>query len=259
MSYQKEMNEEFVTEAKEHLDIMEPELLILEKSPDQADPNRIAKIFRSIHTIKGASAFLNFDRICELSHIMETLLGMIRSGDITVEEKYIDVLLSGTDILNTMLDNLKESNNMDINDIKQRIQKMIDSETSPESKREMEISADLKDLKGETVDFDISEYTLKNIPGSYNYVYVLSYDLHVIQKKEGISPLRVVSTLLKNGFIMDSKLHTEAQDISMHEIRANPLMYHVLFATTIDPGHIESVTSLSSANIRQVDMVAAES
>jgi two-component system chemotaxis sensor kinase CheA len=256
MSFQQEINNEFITEAKEHLDIIESELLVLEKSIDQADPDRIAKIFRSMHTVKGASTFLGFDRICELSHIMETLLGMIRSGTISVEEKYIDALLAGTDILDNMVDNLKNSNNYDIHEIKDRIKNLIDEATSPESKREMETSATLKDIKGKTIDFDISQYTLKNIPASSNYAYVLAYDLHDMQKKEGSSPLKVVDNLLKNGYVIDAKLHTEAKDISMDEISANPLMYHVLFATSIDPGNIESVTSLSMSHIRQVDMLA---
>jgi len=257
MSFEQEINNEFVTEAKEHLDIIESELLVLEKSIDQANPDRIAKIFRSIHTVKGASTFLGFDRICELSHIMETLLGMIRSGIIQVEERYIDVLLSGTDVLDNMVDNIKESNTFDIQDIKNRIQTHIDAATSPESKREMETSAELHDIKGKTIDFDISQYTLKHIPASNHYAYVLAYNLHEIQSQEGVSPLSVVKNLLKNGYVIDAQLHTEAKDISMDEIHANPLMYHVLFATSIDPGNIESVTSLSMSNIRQVDMLAA--
>jgi len=257
MSYQQEINNEFGTEAKEHLDIVESELLVLEKSIEEANPDRIAKIFRSIHTVKGASAFLGFDRICELSHIMETLLGMIRSGSIKVEEKYIDALLSGTDVLDSMIDNLKDSNSYDVHDIKVRIQNLIDDETSPESKREMETSATLKDIKGKTIDFDISQYTLKNIPASNNYAYVLDFDLHDIQNKEGFSPLSVVKNLLKNGYIIDAKLHTEAKDICIDEIYANPLMYHVLFSTSIDPGKIENATSLPMSHIRQVDMLAA--
>ena len=257
MSFQQEVNDEFVTEAKEHLDIIESELLVLEKTLDKTDQTRIAKIFRSIHTIKGASTFLGFDRICELSHIMETLLGMIRSGDIDVEEKYIDVLLSGTDILDTMISNIKESNAFDIKEIKTRIQDLIDAATSPESKRDMETSATLKDIKGEMIDFDISQYTLKHIPESNKYAYVLAYNLHDLQNMEGLSPLAVISKLLKNGYIIDAKLHTDAQDISMDEIYSNPLMYHVLFAASIDPGNIESVTALPMKCIRQVDMIAA--
>jgi two-component system chemotaxis sensor kinase CheA len=257
MSFEQEINNEFFTEAMEHLDIIESELLVLEKSIDRVDPDRIAKIFRSIHTVKGASTFLGFDCICELSHIMETLLGMIRSGVVNVEEQYIDVLLAGTDVLDTLVNNLNDSNNYDIRDIKNRIQSLIDAATSPESKHEKEISANLKDVKGKTIDFDISCYTFKNIPASSNYAYVLDFDLYDIQSKEGFSPLSVVNNLLKNGYIIDARLHTEAKDISMDEINANPLMLHVLFATSIDPGRIERLTSLPKTNIRQVDMLAA--
>lgn len=50
--------DDFVIEAKEHLEVMEKELLLLEKNPQDADEDQISTIFRSIHSIKGAAGFL---------------------------------------------------------------------------------------------------------------------------------------------------------------------------------------------------------
>ncbi len=46
---------EFVVEAREHLDSIEPRLLDLEKDPE--DKSLLDEIFRSIHSLKGASGF----------------------------------------------------------------------------------------------------------------------------------------------------------------------------------------------------------
>ena len=45
----------FILETKEHLDVIEPNLLKLENEPE--NPEVINDIFRSMHSIKGASSF----------------------------------------------------------------------------------------------------------------------------------------------------------------------------------------------------------
>ena len=46
---------DFVTEAKEHLGSIEESLLALEKTKDAPDAELVGKVFRSIHSIKGAA------------------------------------------------------------------------------------------------------------------------------------------------------------------------------------------------------------
>jgi two-component system chemotaxis sensor kinase CheA len=74
--------EEFIVESKEHLESIEGDLLAIEKDLTAINSESINKIFRAIHTIKGASGFLGFTTIGRLSHVMETLLSLIRSNEI---------------------------------------------------------------------------------------------------------------------------------------------------------------------------------
>ena len=109
-----EMVESFVSEAKEHLDSIEEDFLSLERQKDNPDQTQLDKVFRAIHSVKGAAGFLGLSRMSELAHVMEALLTKMRSGKILPETEYIDSLLAGVDLLSTMLQNIKLCNEVDI-------------------------------------------------------------------------------------------------------------------------------------------------
>ena len=66
---------EFLVESNENLDLLDRELIQLEKDPKNRDT--LASVFRTIHTIKGTSGFLAFNRLEKVTHVGESLL---RSG-----------------------------------------------------------------------------------------------------------------------------------------------------------------------------------
>ena len=67
----------FVAESRENHENLVKNLLILEKGPDQ---NAIDEIFRSVHTLKGASASMGFAEMERLCHSMEDVFQLVRSG-----------------------------------------------------------------------------------------------------------------------------------------------------------------------------------
>ena len=87
----------FVMESQENLAAVEISLIELEQTPD--DIESINSIFRAFHTIKGVSGFLNLMRINKLSHHAENLLDHVRSGEISIDETIIDIILESVDIL----------------------------------------------------------------------------------------------------------------------------------------------------------------
>jgi two-component system chemotaxis sensor kinase CheA len=88
---------EFVQEAHEHLQHIELDALTLENNP--ADADAINSLFRSFHTIKGGSGFLNLPAMNRLAHQLETLLDLIRQGKLCAQGGIIDIILSGRDAL----------------------------------------------------------------------------------------------------------------------------------------------------------------
>jgi two-component system chemotaxis sensor kinase CheA len=94
----------FVAESRENHENLVNNLLVLEKGSDQ---NAIDEIFRSIHTLKGASASMGFADMERLCHTMEDALQLIRSGSAEMTEDLGNVLLSCTDLIEEMLDDVE--------------------------------------------------------------------------------------------------------------------------------------------------------
>ncbi len=101
-----ELLQDFVTESSEHLESIEDDFLLLEEQKDNPDKELIGKVFRAIHSVKGAAGFFGLVSINDMAHVMETLLSMMREGEILPQSQYIDGLLEGVDALKNMRGNI---------------------------------------------------------------------------------------------------------------------------------------------------------
>lgn len=102
-----ELTKEFIAESQEGLDRMERCLTELEMRPD--DAGLLGEIFRAVHTIKGTTGFLGFDRLEKLAHAGEHLLGSLRDGRLEVNSDLISGLLRLMDGLRSILVLIEET------------------------------------------------------------------------------------------------------------------------------------------------------
>jgi two-component system chemotaxis sensor kinase CheA len=102
-----ELTKEFIAESQEGLDRMERCLTELEMRPD--DAGLLGEIFRAVHTIKGTTGFLGFDRLEKLAHAGEHLLGSLRDGRLEVTSDLISGLLRLMDGLRSILMLIEET------------------------------------------------------------------------------------------------------------------------------------------------------
>jgi two-component system chemotaxis sensor kinase CheA len=102
-----DLTKEFIAESQEGLDRMERCLTELETRPD--DAGLLGEIFRAVHTIKGTTGFLGFDRLEKLAHAGEHLLGSLRDGRLTVTSELISGLLRLMDGLRAILVLIEET------------------------------------------------------------------------------------------------------------------------------------------------------
>ena len=100
-----EILHEFSNEAREHLENIEQGILVLEENPQ--DATMLSSIFRAFHTFKGASGFLRLKPVNRLSHELENLLDLARSGKLELTPPIIDIILEGKDILKNFTDELQ--------------------------------------------------------------------------------------------------------------------------------------------------------
>lgn len=111
-----ELVAEFVIESSEHLADIENELLEIEQGGANVDADLVNKVFRGIHSIKGAAGFLGLVSIKELAHSLENVLNKIRSNELTPTSDITNVMLRAGDTLQTMLDDALNSNDVDVSD-----------------------------------------------------------------------------------------------------------------------------------------------
>ncbi|MFH0874665.1 MAG: chemotaxis protein CheA [archaeon] len=95
---------EFVSEAKDHLDELNNAILDLEKEPENKDI--INRMFRSSHTLKGNGAAMGFLKFAELAHSIEDVMSKIRDGKIAADSGIINIILQGCDIMEKSLENI---------------------------------------------------------------------------------------------------------------------------------------------------------
>ncbi|MGY5885004.1 chemotaxis protein CheA [Modestobacter lacusdianchii] len=99
--------EEFLVESHENLDQLDQDLVALEQDPRSRD--RLSSVFRTIHTIKGTSGFLAFNRLEEVAHVGENLLSRLRDGALDLTPARTSALLLMTDTIRALLAEIEAS------------------------------------------------------------------------------------------------------------------------------------------------------
>jgi two-component system chemotaxis sensor kinase CheA len=94
----------FVAESRENHENLVKNFLLLEKGSDQG---AIDEIFRSVHTLKGASASMGFSNMEHLCHTMEDVFQLIRSGAAEISPELVNLLLACSDLIEQMLDDIE--------------------------------------------------------------------------------------------------------------------------------------------------------
>src|SRR3954470_7722110 len=99
--------EEFLVESHENLDQLDSDLVALEQDPNSRE--RLSSIFRTIHTIKGTSGFLAFNRLEEVTHVGENMLSRLRDGELALTPTRTSVLLQMVDTVRSLLASIEAS------------------------------------------------------------------------------------------------------------------------------------------------------
>ena len=107
MSDQDDIVREFLTESYDNLDQLDRDLVSLEKDTRNADC--LARIFRTIHTIKGTCGFFGFGKLEALTHVGENLLSKLRDGVLVLTPTRTTALLAMVDAVRQLLDDIEKT------------------------------------------------------------------------------------------------------------------------------------------------------
>ena len=107
MSGMDAMIREFLAESYENLDQLDRDMVALEENP--SDREIFARVFRTIHTIKGTCGFLAFSTLESVTHAGENVLARLRDGALQLDEEITGTLLELFDAVRAMLDHIERT------------------------------------------------------------------------------------------------------------------------------------------------------
>ncbi|MBI5212777.1 MAG: chemotaxis protein CheA [Nitrospirae bacterium] len=148
-----EIISEFVTEAEETLEKIDPMFVELETKGYEKDI--LNEIFRGMHTLKGAAGFLGFQQIVDVAHRAESIMKRLRDGEAALTRDLMDVILKSVDALRLLIHHIKLKDGIeeDISDLLTQLdnalETMAGAGAQPQVKAEAEIKEKVEEEKVE--------------------------------------------------------------------------------------------------------------
>jgi two-component system chemotaxis response regulator CheY len=122
---------ESLAESREQLTTMEADLLAMEEEGAQIDEERVNRIFRTVHTLKGAAGLTDLRKIADLAHRTENVLALIRSRKLAPTPDSVRILLRATDCLSELLENPDTSNQANITETLFALTRLYEEHRAP--------------------------------------------------------------------------------------------------------------------------------
>ncbi len=120
MDYDNEMLSLFILDMEDSINMISSGLLSLENN--QNNPGIVDEIMRAAHNLKGSSAMMNFNRMKDLTHAVETVMQKIRGNKLQISQSLISLLLSGLDRIQLIRDQIINGNdNVEISDLVEKL------------------------------------------------------------------------------------------------------------------------------------------
>jgi two-component system chemotaxis sensor kinase CheA len=194
----------FLSESQEYLGIISKCLVKIEENP--ADAPSINEIFRGIHTLKGMSATMGYDKLTALCHLAEDLLDEVRNKKRKLNSEIIDILFAAVDIIAELLEETKANKPsvVDIGEVTQRLKKFL---LTKDGEGDEGATAGAKSDLGSTDKFAFSEAEAKTVRQSkdkgfqvFKIVITLNHDCVMKEARAFL----VITNLRKLGEILKS-------------------------------------------------------
>ncbi len=244
----------YVEESLEHLSNIENDLLEIEEAGADIDEEIVNNVFRAAHSIKGGAGFMGLTNIKELSHKVESVLGMIRSREIIPTPDIISILLESFDTLRDMINNIEKSNEIDISEHVVALVGLTTASLPEEQKGSVsaEVTITFSDgrpvLNAPQLDIDLARK-------EGQIIYLVEYDLISDIQRKNKTPLDVLTTILRSGTIITSKIDINAVGTLDDAQAMARIPFYILFASVIEH---EIIASLFDVDEKYVHVISED-
>lgn len=150
--------EVFAAEARDYLQSLNEELLSFERNPE--DESAIDNMFRAAHSLKGMAGTMGFSELAEFTHEMESVLDLLRTGELEPTTDVINVLFRAVDTLELLLDQtINDEMISPYGEQMAALKALVDSPRSvvTQTKDERMFSAELNEFNRETIKQGIAQ------------------------------------------------------------------------------------------------------
>lgn len=241
----------FLEDTREHLADIETDLLDLEEAGVDADPELVNKVFRTAHSIKGSAGFLGLDNIRDLAHKIENVLDMMRAGETAPSSEIINIILRAFDMLQSMVDNINESETVDVSEHLKALTSVVEAGLPQEARPSLESMREIRLPDGQTI-FTISEHNLNQAKRGGNFIYMVEFDLiHDVHKK-GRTPLDLLRFLEKSGYIVDCRTDIAVVG-DLFDEPTNRIPFFILYATILEPDGAKQIFQVKDHFVYEID------
>jgi two-component system chemotaxis sensor kinase CheA len=255
----------FVEESKAHIETIEKELINLDF--DQIDMESINGIFRAVHTIKGTSGFFDFKKIVSLSHAFENLFGEIRSGNIKITNDMVDELLKVNDCLKEMIEDVANSESVEITGHVDAIKKLLNSSNTPTSKAKDSVRSLDKSEKIENQEdgvdeyFDVDNYLSPSAKRTLLQeelrfgarVYLLTRKLYGDMMNNHVNLIELLKEIESLGSVIDLNMDFR-QILEQANGDENDAQMKILFTTVLEKDFLPEIIGLPEEQVVELSM-----
>lgn len=176
-----EFLEFYLLDSQEQIEKLGAGLLQLEK--EGGNIGLINDLFRSAHSLKGASGTMGFTPIVALTHAAEDLLDRLRQGKMEVSLEMIDILLEVTDKVKAMLAQVEQRLEITVayEDVVLSMKGLLNGETPVAAEGAQEVKENEDKVLDDFVplDFKLSEPEYEKV----NNASIMSYGVYQVDVK----------------------------------------------------------------------------
>jgi two-component system chemotaxis sensor kinase CheA len=244
-----EMLQMFLEEAREHITGLEPDLLRLEAEMTNPDKELINGIFRAVHSLKGSAGFFGFEKITQLSHAMENLLALVREGKLHPTSQMVSVLLSSTDKLSLMIQDIDNSDSINIAKELENIAVLQSGESGARIQLSMDGQERLPDKIAREFQVDVS--LLKEAISHGHFLYAVQAYTKKDMKDKGKAPLDYLREVQKLGNLIGSYSDISAIG-GFDDMREKDIAFVFLFSSVLEPDLIALGLEVPEEQIKEL-------
>lgn len=260
---QKDRLQLYIDDAKEQLDVVERNLLLLEQSCAN-DPDIINIIFRGVHTVKGGADFLGLDPIKRVAHAAEDVLDLARNQELELTRDGIGTLLVVTDTLKNMVADPSRTEEIDVSNLLGEINRISGRRSVEKSGPDVNADSIELGLSFAPSLFSLSRKDLaKYRQHGFNF-YIIEFEWPGDAVRDFSQDEAFLTTLNEIGYVLDQKgPHTVAKHRGSDEVIRLFVLFRTVLSKTLairylglQPDHIYGLRDVGMrSNAQALDVI----